>query len=156
MAKEEDILLEEEQLKKWDDGICPDEQKAISLRELQNRLYWEQALNVVNSWSAYNGKKKLYINATHSETENKVRHVLNKSFAGNPSKVADRRDQLKLILAKDLATFTDICQDFKMPVITENWCFNNIPNGKVAASLRGKINRLIAKNEPMRSLETLL
>lgn len=46
-------------------------------RELTER-YWSYALDLIYAWGDYLRTKKLYINASYSETEHKVKNVVEK------------------------------------------------------------------------------
>lgn len=129
--------------------------ETITIEEYQNYLYWEVALELINAWSTYNKNKKLYVNATHKETEHRVAHVTSEYYGDNPELIRKSEKKWSKEVDKTLQTFTDICNDHHISTVTRHWLYENIPNGNKAASYRKKIKRRKDKNAPIVPLAKL-
>lgn len=128
----------------WSDEIVPDCEKIINI-DAYTQQYWEMALYIVNLWSGYRGRCKLYNTASNERTKHRVRNVLDKYYKGNLDVLMRATNQDAQELQWALESFADICAKVYVKSIDWGWLESHITDGKDAASYRGKIQRRLAK-----------
>ena len=118
--------------------------------------YWNVAYDLVRVWGQYNGVKKLYYNATHSETRHRVWHVVAKHYGGSVNRVKEREYDLDCQVDACLCGFDSTCMDFGINSVSRDWLYDNLKCSADYASLRGKIERRRNKDAKPVSLKTLM
>ncbi len=117
--------------------------------------YWKAALNVINDWSAYNGKKKLYINATHEETKHKVASVIEKSFNGSLGNLKSRENELSENVNLAIMTFEPICSKYGIKPVNRDWLYHNLKESRDYESIRKKCQRKMDSGKRPEDLRNL-
>lgn len=146
----------EEFIDTYGEDALPDSGSPVYKHEPPSpRIYWNAAIDLINAWSEYQAKKKLYINATHAETINRVRHVVVKNYDGNIRKVADHRNQLSEEVDNQLARFEDICAGFDVEPVNRVWLYRNLTEARQYASLREKCRRRLTRVRPAVALSKI-
>ena len=121
-------------------------------------LYWLSALDLVNVWARYQAAKKLYINATHDETQHRVWSVVadEKYYGGSLSRLRRRESNLSSQLDEVLAGFERICHLYEVEAVSREWLYDNLKDARDYASYRGKCQRRVADHSaPAVSLKDL-
>ena len=119
-------------------------------------VFWTAALALLNTWSEYRTKAKLYFNATHDETRPAVWQVIIDSYNGNLDRLLDHEGELSELVNFKLKTFNDLCDMFKVDTVSRQWLYDNLKDKDDYGPLRGKIKRRLDKNKPAQSLRELV
>ena len=117
--------------------------------------YWKAALIVINDWSEYMGKKKLYINATHEETRHKVAHIIDESFGGSLGKLKSRENELSENVNLAVMTFEPICAKYKVAPVSRDWLYHNLKESRDYESIRNKCQNRLENNKKPETLKGL-
>lgn len=118
--------------------------------------FWTAALALLNTWSEYRSKAKLYFNATHDETRPAVWPVIVKSYNGNLDRLLDHEGELSELVNFKLKTFNDLCDLFEVDTVSRQWLYDNLKDKDDYGPLRSKIKRRLASNKPAQSLRELV
>ena len=121
-----------------------------------SRIYWNAAIDLINAWSDYQAKKKLYINATHPETFFRVAKVVKEKFDGNFQKIANRRDELSREVDCLIDRFEDICSGFDVEPVSRVWLYQHLKDADDYKRLREKCKRRLNRTRPAVSLAKLV
>jgi len=119
------------------------EEFEVSAEHVDNVSYWLFLKEVIDVWMQYLSKKKLYINVTYEETYHKVAHVVAKYYDGNTGKIKKAEQTLSCTLNGKLERFEKYCSQTGVKPVTRDWLYQNVQDGKKAASYRSKIDRRI-------------
>lgn len=121
-----------------------------------NREYWETAIELINAWSAYQAKRKLYLNASDYETRHKVWHIVEKSYGGSMRWLESHRVELsdKVDLAID--GFSVICRKVGVEPVNREWLFQSLKESKDYKNIRRKCSRRMEAKKPPESLKNLI
>lgn len=120
-----------------------------------SRLYWFFSKEIIDLWSQYNSKKKLYIAATHSETYFKIKDIVDKYYGGDANRIKKAENMLSIELDGKLERFEKYCSKLGIESVSRDWLYRNVVDGKAAAKYRGKINRKAYKSAPVKSIKDL-
>lgn len=128
--------------------------------ELDTEIYWKAAIFLINAWSSYQEKKKLYINATHPETFDSVRDAVygkkeKRYYGGNTNKIKRRRDNLSKEVDEQIEHFENVCSGFDVEPVSRRWLYHHLRSSADYASFRGKCRRRLSKHKPAESLKKL-
>ena len=118
--------------------------------------FWTAALALLNTWSEYRSKAKLYFNATHDETRRAVWDVIVKSYGGSVDRLLDHEGELSELVNFKLKTFNDLCDMFEVDTVSRQWLYDNLKDKNDYGPLRDKIKRRLSKNKPAQSLRELV
>ena len=118
--------------------------------------FWTAALALLNTWSEYRSKAKLYFNATHDETRPAVWQVIVKSYNGSLDRLLDHEGELSELVNFKLKTFNDLCDLFEVDTVSRQWLYDNLKDKDDYGPLRSKIKRRLASNRPAQSLRELV
>ena len=118
--------------------------------------FWTAALALLNTWSEYRSKAKLYFNATHDETRPAVWPVIVKSYNGNLDQLLDHEGELSELVNFKLKTFNDLCDMFEVDTISRQWLYDNLKDRYDYGPLRSKLKRRIKGNNPAQSWRELV
>lgn len=118
--------------------------------------YWEAAIELINAWSAYQAKRKLYLNASDYETHHKVWHIVEKNYGGDMQRLEDHRVELsdKVDLAID--GFGVICRKVNVEPVNREWLFRSLKESRDYKSIREKCSRRMEAKKPPESLKNLI
>lgn len=132
----------------WLDGF---EEATIS-----HECYWEAAIDLINAWSAYQAKRKLYLNANDYETRHKVWHIVEKNYGGSMRRLESHRVELsgKVDLAID--RFSMVCRKVNVEPVNREWLFRSLKESKDYESIRKKCSRRMEAKKPPESLKNLI
>ena len=119
-------------------------------------VFWTAALALLNTWSEYRSKAKLYFNATHDETRRAVWDVIVKSYGGSVDRLLDHEGELSELVNFKLKTFNDLCDMFEVDTVSRQWLYDNLKDKNDYGPLRDKIKRRLSKNKPAQSLRELV
>ena len=120
-----------------------------------NATYWRAAENLVNAWSNYQAKKKLYINATHNETRHKVWKVVMDNYDGDVRKLKYHEERLSIEVDDYLERFEMACGYLGIESVSRDWLYRNLRNAKEYDSLRQKCRRRLNSKKPAQSLKEI-
>lgn len=118
--------------------------------------YWQTAVEVVNAWSQYRAKAKLYFNATHEETRNAVWHVIVEKYDGDVRNLEDHEGELSEMVNIRLDSFESVCQKFSVDKISRQWLYDNLKDARDYNLLRQKCLRRLRSDKPAISLRSLV
>ena len=103
--------------------------------------YWSTALALINAWSEYQAKRKLYINATCAATSHKVLDIINKHYKGNLQLLKNEMRKLYANVDRMLTVFRYCCEKFHLDTVDTMWLRRNLMQSSEYKSLRGKCQR---------------
>ena len=118
-------------------------------------IYWKRALEVVNAWSKYQAKKKLFQDANNPETAHRVREVVEKYYGGDAERISFSVNKTRNQFRQALRDFQGTCKVSEVEAIDVAWLEEHVTNAKAAGSLRGKIKRRLNKKAPIVALSEI-
>ncbi len=117
--------------------------------------YWDLALVIINLWSSYQGRCRLYNTASNPNTRFRVVNVIRKYYKGSMSELMKFINQDAEELKQLIEEFEDLCIKFNVEKIGRGWLDTHITDGKIAASYRGKIQTKLKNRAVPISLKDL-
>lgn len=130
-------IEEGDDLRTWGDELVPDCEKAVD--EALSEEYWKAALMVIDFWSKYQGRCKLYNTASNPNTKFRVMNVIRKYYNSNINELMRDITQDEQELRRLLEVLDDLCLEANVESIGRGWLDTHVTDGKIAASYRGKI-----------------
>ena len=119
-------------------------------------VFWRAALALLNTWSEYRSKVKLYVNATHEETRHAVWHVISQSYGGSLDRLLDHEGELSELVNFKLSCFNELCDQFEVDTVSRQWLYDKLKDSQDYGKLRAKIKRRMEANRPAESLRELV
>ncbi|MBR0460983.1 hypothetical protein IJI91_03325 [Candidatus Saccharibacteria bacterium] len=126
----------------WSDELVPDCEKIVNADALSAK-YWNTALTVIDFWSKYQGRCKLYNTASNPNTKFRVMNVIRKYYNSNINELMRDITQDEQELRRLLEVLDDLCLEANVESISRGWLDTHVTDGKTAASYRGKIKTRI-------------
>ena len=117
--------------------------------------YWSVALDLVNAWATYQGKKKLLVNASHDETRHMVWGIIVDKYGGNLTNLERHKTELSIKVDETLYLFQKACVKAGVETVSREWLYRNLRDGKSYNSLRQKCRRRMQAGKPPQSLKKL-
>ena len=118
--------------------------------------YWSAAIDLVNAWARFQGKRKLYGNSDREGARYKVEHVIIRYYDGDVGKLLRHEHSLAVALNYALVGFERQCSRYNVGSVNIVWLELHLQEDRHYKSLRAKCQRRRDKNKPPTPLNELL
>lgn len=118
------------------------EDKAPDQPDIDSFLeYWQIAITLVNTWAKYQAKRKLFANATCSETCHTVQSVIDRCYRGNVDNLEKHVKSLYHEVEKFLGIFMYYCRLHKVEPIGIIWLNGHLVQNRDYKKIRENCKR---------------